>query len=122
MKNLISISLSGFGPPSVSTSDPLAPRPEAWVQVGPEAYVQLCHRVFMAKGLGQVWHTINHDHPQTYVVSRVDVMGVTRWSLVDDIKTLAAHFNIALRDDGEDVWDITQVTSFAALKKFLEGL
>jgi hypothetical protein len=65
--------------------------------------------VFLAPGLGQVWHVYDMDHPDTFVVSRVDVCGVTRWSLVEDIAAMAAHFGASLEGD-----------FFAALTQFLE--
>lgn len=107
-----------------------APKPGLIVDVGPDATVVLCHRVFMAKGLGQVWHTRNEDHPQTYVVSRWDVHGTLRWSIVEDIEELATYFRIRLRDGGTDVWtpdgnstwEGPSINSMVSLTQFLNTL
>jgi hypothetical protein len=74
----------------------MAPMPQDWVMVGPGAQVQLCHRVFLAPGLGQVWHV--YDDSDTYVVSRIDVTGAMCWSVVEDIAAFAAHFNLDVEE------------------------
>lgn len=122
MKNLISTFLIGPGVSPTFSSDPLAPAPMMRVEIGPDRWVTLCHRVFMAKGHGQVWHVVDPEHPQVYVVCRWDVNGRLRWSLVQDVAAMAQHFGIRLRDDGEDVWDDYGVNPLADFKKFLEGL